>query len=188
MTRRYARAPKGERAYASVPRNRGKNTTLLASMSSSGMGGAMAVEGATTKVVFETYVERVLAPTLWAGQVVVLDNLGAHKGERVRELIEGRGCSLLFLPPHSPDFSPIEEAFSKVKALLKKAAVRSREALIEAIERALGEVTARDAVRAGSPIVAMGFPLNHHENRCHGGLLWWDIRARIAWNRLGRSP
>ena len=85
------------------------------------------------------------ASTLWAGQVVVLDNLGAHKGERVRELIEGRGCSLLFLPPYSPDFSPIEEAFSKVKALLKKAAVRSREALIEAIERALGEVTARDA-------------------------------------------
>jgi transposase len=74
-----------------------------------------------------------------------LDNLGAHKGERVRELIEGRGCSLLFLPPYSPDFSPIEEAFSKVKALLKKAAARSREALIEAIGRALGEVTARDA-------------------------------------------
>ncbi len=145
MTRRYARAPKGERAYGSVPRNRGKNTTLLASMSSSGMGGAMAVEGATTKVVFETYVERVLAPTLSAGQIIVLDNLGAHKGERVRELIEGRGCSLLFLPPYSPDFSPIEEAFSKVKALLKKAAVRSREALIEAIERALGEVSARDA-------------------------------------------
>ncbi len=144
MTRRYARAPKGERAYGSVPRNRGKNTTLLASMSSLGMGGVMAVEGATTKVVFETYVERVLAPTLSAGQVVVLDNLGAHKGERVRELIEGQGCSLLFLPSYSPDFSPIEEAFSKVKALLKKAAARSREALIEAIGRALGEVTARD--------------------------------------------
>ena len=138
MTRRYARAPKGERAYGSVPRNRGKNTTLLASMSSLGMGGVMAVEGATTKVVFETYVERVLAPTLSAGQVVVLDNLGAHKGERVRELIEGQGCSLLFLPSYSPDFSSIEEAFSKVKALLKKAAARSREALIEAIGRAFG--------------------------------------------------
>ena len=146
MRRRYARAPKGERAYdGSVPRNRGKNTTLLASMSSSGMGGVMAVEGATTKVLIEAYVEGVLAPTLWAGQVVVLDNLGAHKGERVRELIESRGCSLLFVPPYSPDFSPIEEAFSKVKALLKKTAARSREALIEAIGRALGEVTARDA-------------------------------------------
>ena len=145
MTRRYARAPKGERAYGSVPRNRGKNTTLLASMSSSGIGAVMAVEGATTKVVFETYVEGVLAPSLAAGQVVVMDNLGAHKAERVRELIEGQGCSLVFLPPYSPDFSPIEEAFSKVKALLKKAAARSREALIEAIGRALGEVTARDA-------------------------------------------
>jgi transposase len=145
MTRRYARAPKGERAYGSVPRNRGKNTTLLASMSSSGMGGVMTVEGATTKVVFETYVERVLASTLSVGQVIILDNLGAHKGGRVRELIEGQGCSLLFLPPYSPDFSPIEEAFSKVKALLKKAAARSHEALIEAIGRALGEVTVRDA-------------------------------------------
>ena len=99
MTRRYARAPKGELAYGRVPRNRGKNTTLLASMSSSGMDRAMTVEGATTKVVFETYIERVLALSLSAGQVVVLDNLGAHKGERVRELIEGQGCSLLFLPP-----------------------------------------------------------------------------------------
>jgi transposase len=145
MTRRYARAPKGELAYGRVPRNRGKNTTLLASMSSSGMDRAMTVEGATTKVVFETYIERVLALSLSAGQVVVLDNLGAHKGERVRELIEDRGCSLLFLPPYSPDFSPIEEAFSKVKVLLKKTAASTREALVEAIGRALGEVTAREA-------------------------------------------
>jgi hypothetical protein len=124
MTRRYARAPKGERAYGRVPRNRGKNTTLLASMSLSGMGGAMAVEGATTKVVFETYVERLLAPMLRPGQVVILDNLSAHKSKRVLELIEGRGCRVLFLPAYSPDLSPIEEAFSKVKALLKKAAAR----------------------------------------------------------------
>lgn len=146
MTRRYARAPKGERAYGSVPRNRGKNTTLLASMSSLGMGGVMAVEGATTKVVFETYVERVLAPTLSAGQVVVLDNLGAHKGERVRELIEGQGCSLLFLPSYSPDFSPIEEAFSKVKALLRTAAARTREGLVEAIGMALSAVRPEDVM------------------------------------------
>ena len=120
MTRLYARAPKGERAYGKVPRNRGKNTTLLASMTPEGMGPCLAVEGATTKAVFEAYVERVLAPSLWPGQVVVvMDNLGAHRGERVRELIEEqRGCSLLYLPPYSPDFSPIEEAFSKVKALL----------------------------------------------------------------------
>jgi transposase len=145
MTRRYARAPKGERAYGRVPRNRGKNTTLLASMSLSGMGGAMAVEGATTKVVFETYVERLLAPMLRPGQVVILDNLSAHKSKRVLELIEGRGCRVLFLPAYSPDLSPIEEAFSKVKALLKKAAARTRESLIEVIGWALEAVTARDA-------------------------------------------
>jgi hypothetical protein len=122
MTRLYARAPRGERAYGKVPRNRGPNTTLLASMTRRGMGPSLAVEGPTTMAVFEAYVEQVLAPSLRPGQVVILDNLGAHKGERVRELIEGRGCSLLFLPPYSPDFSPIEEAFSKIKALLRKAA------------------------------------------------------------------
>ena len=107
MTRFYARAPKGERAYAKVPRNRGPNTTLLASMSLEGMGPCLAVEGATTKVVFEAYVEQVLAPSLCTGRVVVMDNLGAHRGERVRDLIEERGCSLLYLPPYSPDFSPM---------------------------------------------------------------------------------
>ena len=104
MTRLYARAPKGERAYAKVPRNRGKNTTLLASMSSEGMGPCLAVESSTTKAVFETYVERVLAPSLRPGRVVVMDNLGAHRGDRVRELIEARGCSLLYLPPYSRRF------------------------------------------------------------------------------------
>jgi transposase len=145
MTRLYARAPRGERAYGKVPRNRGKNTTLVASMTAEGMGPCAAVEGATTKAVFEAYVEQVLAPSLRAGQVVVLDNLGAHGGEGVREMVEARGCSLLFLPPYSPDFSPIEEAFSKVKALLRKAAARTREALVEAMGRALDAVTAKDA-------------------------------------------
>jgi hypothetical protein len=120
MTRLYARAPKGERVYGKVPRNRGPNTTLLASMSLEGIGACLAVEGATTKALFEAYVERVLAPSLCPGRVVVMDNLGAHRGERVRELIEERSCSLLYLPPYSPDFSPIEEAFSKVKALFEK--------------------------------------------------------------------
>ena len=124
MTRLYARAPKGERAYGKVPRNRAKNTTLLASMSVRGMGPCLTVEGAMTKVAFETYVEQVLVPSLRAGQVVILDNLSSHKGDRVRKLIEGVGCSLLYLPPYSPDFSPIEEAFSKIKALLRKSAAR----------------------------------------------------------------
>lgn len=128
-----------------MPRNRGKNTTLLASMTPEGMGPCLAVEGATTKAVFEAYVERVLAPSLWPGQVVVMDNLGAHRGERVRELIEEQGCSLLYLPPYSPDFSPIEEAFSKVKALLRKTKARTRVALVEAIGQALDAVSTKDA-------------------------------------------
>ncbi len=145
MTRLRARAPRGERAYGRVPRNRGKNTTLLASMTAEGMGPSMAVVGSTKKTVFETYVERVLAPSLSPGQVVVMDNLGAHRGHRVRKLVEGSGCSLLFLPPYSPDFSPIEEAFSKIKALLRKAQARDRGALVDAIGRALSAVTAEDA-------------------------------------------
>ena len=145
LSPRYAYSPKGRRAYAQVPRNRGANTTLLASMSLEGMGPCLAVEGATTATVFEAYVEKVLAPSLKRGQIVVLDNLGAHKSERARKLIEGRGCQLLFLPPYSPDFNPIEEAFSKIKGALRKAQARTREALIEALGVAISAVTARDA-------------------------------------------
>jgi transposase len=141
----YAWAPRGERARCWVPRNRGKNTTLLASMTTEGMGPCVAVVGATTRVVFETYVERLLVPSLSPGQVLVMDNLGAHRGERVRELIQERGCELLYLPPYSPDLNPIEEAFSKVKGLLRRTGARTREALIEAMGRALEAVSAEDA-------------------------------------------
>jgi hypothetical protein len=89
---------------------------FLASMTRKGMGACIAVEGATTKAVFEAYVEEALSPSLGPGQVVVMDNLSSHKGQRVRELIEGRGCELLFLPPYSPDLNPIERAFAKLKA------------------------------------------------------------------------
>ncbi|MCA1727942.1 MAG: transposase [Actinobacteria bacterium] len=111
MTRARARAPRGRRAYGKVPRNRGKNTTLIASMTLEGaMGPAMAVEGATDRHVFEAYVERFLAPALAAGWIVLLDNLGAHKTERMRELIEARGCELLYLPAYSPDYKWDEKA------------------------------------------------------------------------------
>lgn len=136
---------KGERAYGSVPRNRGRNTTVLASMSLSGMGPSLAVEGATDSQVFEAYVERVLAPTLREGQVVVMDNLSAHKGERVRKLIERRGCELIYLPSYSPDLNPIEEAFSKMKYLLRKAEARTRGVLLEAIGAAISAVSDQDA-------------------------------------------
>jgi transposase len=109
------------------------------------MGPSLAVKGPTTREVFETYIEKVLAPALREGQVVVMDNLSSHKGSRVRELIEGRGCELIYLPSYSPDLNPIEEAFSKIKGLLRKAEARSRERLMGAVGGAISAVTPRDA-------------------------------------------
>ena len=145
LTPLYGRAPKGQRATESVPRNRGKNMTLIASLSLEGIGASMIIEGAANGVAFEAYVEHILVPSLVKGQIVVMDNLRVHKSARVRQLIEERGCQLLFLPAYSPDFSPIEEAFSKVKTLLRRQGARTREALQEAIAQALLTVTAQDA-------------------------------------------
>jgi transposase len=142
----YAWSPKGQRAFGSAPRNWGKNVTLLASITREGLGPCLAVEGSTTREVFETYLEHVLALTLKPGQIVVMDNLSAHKGGRVKEIIEARGCELLYLPPYSPDFNPIEQAFSKIKGLLRRVEARTREALIEAMGRALDAVTVRDVL------------------------------------------
>ncbi len=141
----YAYSPVGQRACCSVPRNRGKNTTLLSSMSARGMGSSLAVDGPTDRKVFEAYLERMLLPTLEAGQIVVMDNLSAHKGERIRELVESRGCELLYLPAYSPDLNPIEEAFSKIKGILRKAEARTREALVKAMGRGLWSITDKDA-------------------------------------------
>ena len=147
MTRLRSRAPRGKRAYGRVPRNRGKNQTLIASMTlEGGMGACMCIEGGTDAPVLETYVEKALAPSLVAGQVVVLDGLGAHQTARVRELIERRGCDLVFLPSYSPDLNPIEEAFSKIKNIVRKAGERTREALNEAVAEALKAVTLSDVV------------------------------------------
>jgi transposase len=146
MTRLRARAPRGQRAYGRVPRNRGKNTTLIAAITlQGGMGESMTLEGATDALAFEAYVEHVLAPSLSEGQVVVLDKLVAHRTEKVKDLIEERGADLVFLPSYSPDMNPIEEAFSKIKQLVRKAGARVREALVEAIGRALTAVTIEDA-------------------------------------------
>jgi transposase len=109
------------------------------------LGPGLAVEGSTTREVFEVFLERVLAPVLKPGQVVVMDNLSAHKGGRVKEIIESRECELVYLPPYSPDFNPIEQAFSKIKSLLRRVQARTRESLIEAMGRALDAVTVRDA-------------------------------------------
>jgi transposase len=120
--------------------------TLIASMSLAGMGPAFVLDGAADSTAFEIYVEQILAPSLRTGQIVVLDNLSIHLGPRVKQAIEARGCRLLFLPAYSPDFSPIEEAFSKLKALLRRAGARTREALQEAIATALDLITAADAL------------------------------------------
>jgi transposase len=140
-----SRAPRGLRAYGKVPRNRGKNTTLIASMSLLGMAEAVCIEGATDSEAFEVYVEHFLAPSLSEGQVVMLDNLGAHRPKRISDLIEDRGAELVYLPSYSPDLTPIEEAFSKIKNILRKLAARTHEALLEAMEEALCEVSAADA-------------------------------------------
>ncbi len=145
LTPLYARAPKGSRAPGNAPRNRGKNTTLIAALTFEGMGESMIIEGSANSAVFERYVEEILAPSLTAGQIVIMDNLAAHKSKKVEELIQARDCQLLFLPAYSPDFSPIEETFSKVKTFLRRAGARTREALQDAICQALLAVTAQDA-------------------------------------------
>ncbi len=145
MDRLRSRAPRGERAYGQVPKNRGKNLTLIASLSLHGMGESMCVEGATDAAAFEVYVEHFLAPSLREGQVVVMDNLGAHQPKRIRELIEASGAELVFAPSYSPDLNPIEQAFSKIKDILRKLRARTHEALLEAMEEALSKVTPSDA-------------------------------------------
>jgi transposase len=158
----YSYAPRGERLRLRGPRRRGKNSTLLSSMTLEGMGPSLTVEGSTTDRVFEAYVKGVLAPSLEPGRIVVMDNLGAHRPKRIRELIEARGCELLYLPSYSPDYDPIEEAFAKIKDQLRKAAARSKEALIEAIGTALYAISPQDA---------RGF-FEHAGYRTAGQLLW----------------
>jgi transposase len=145
LTPRYGRAPRGERTLGKAPRNWGKNVTLISSITLEGMGASMSIEGSSDTDSFGLYMREILAPTLKAGQIVLMDNLSVHRSKWVRELIEERGCQLWLLPPYSPDFNPIEEAFSKVKALLRRAQARVLEALFEATEDALVSVSAEDA-------------------------------------------
>ena len=141
-----ARAPRGQRAFGKAPKNWDKNVTLISSISLEGMGPSMSIEGSADGEAFALYIENFLCPALGEGQIVVMDNLQVHKMKRVRELIEGRGCSLVFLPAYSPDFNPIEEAFSKAKTLLRRAKARSFEALVEATGAALCAVSEQDAL------------------------------------------
>jgi transposase len=144
MTPRYARAPRGQRAIGIVPRNHHKNTTLIAALTAEGMGACMTLEGATDADAFVAYLTHFLVPSLRPGQVVVLDNLSVHKDKRVAPLIAAARCRLCYLPAYSPDFNPIESAFSKIKAAMRRVAARTHEALVDALGPVLDTVTVQD--------------------------------------------
>lgn len=184
-----ARAPKGRRAFGKAPRNWKNNVALISSISLEGPGPSMSIEGSADGKAFSLYVERFLCPTLKRGQIVVMDNPQVHKMRRVRELIEERGCSLVFLPSYSPDFNPIEEAFSKIKTLLRKAKARSFEALVEASGEALSAVTRQDAHGASSPIAVTGRRWRvQYENRSKwdatGSISRWSVPPRITRSQI----
>lgn len=142
MARLYGRAPRGQRCRASVPHGHWKTTTLTAGLRLSGLAAPMIIDGATDGDVFCAYVEKVLLPELNPGDIVVMDNLPAHKVAGVREMIEAGGAALLYLPPYSPDFNPIELAFAKLKAILRSAAARTIADLWGALKNALDAFTA----------------------------------------------
>ena len=143
-----------------MPRNHGKNTTLVAALTPDGLQAPWLIEGAMNTETFDWYVREQLAPRLRPGQVVVLDNLSAHTAASIRAAIEARGCELLFLPPYSPDFTPIEQVFSKIKALLRGLGARTKEALQEAVRLAIEAVTHDDVAawfaHAGYPLPNQG--------------------------------
>lgn len=145
LTHLFGRAPRGARVVDSAPKNYGENVTTLGALSASGVEALMTVDGAAGGEVFPAFVREVLAPTLHEGDVVVWDNLGAHRSQAVREAVEAKGARLLFLPPYSPDMNPIERCWSKIKTSLRAAEARTREALEAAIKQALATVTESDA-------------------------------------------
>jgi transposase len=145
MTRRSGRAAPGERVVGAVPQNYGANLTMMGALSLQGGEAVMTIDGATDAEVFRAYVEHVLCPTLVPGDIVILDNLGAPKVAGIRERIEACGAQLLYLPPYSPDLSPIEPCWAKLKTLLRAAQARTRGAIDAAIEHVLAAVTQSDA-------------------------------------------
>lgn len=145
MTRRYARAPRGFRAVGAVPQNYGQNLTMLAALDCCGIRAAMLVPGAVDGTVFLRFLLKVLGPQLRPGDIVVLDNLAAHKVAGVGAAIEARGATVCYLPPYSPDYNPIEPAWSKIKESLRAAAARTARQLYHAVKTALAAVSAADA-------------------------------------------
>ena len=144
MARRYARAPRGQRAYGRVPHNWGDNVTLVATLTPEGPGPAMTLAGALDGPAFLAYLREFLLPALAPGRTLVLDNLAVHHRAAARRLVEAHGCRLLFLPPYSPDYNPVELAFAKLKAALRRAAARTRADLETAIAAALDAITPQE--------------------------------------------
>ncbi len=144
MPRLYGRAPRGERLVEHTPHGHWQTTTMISAIRLSGVEAPMVIDGPMDSVAFRGYVEWLLAPTLHTGDIVVMDNLSSHKAAGVREVIEARDASLLYLPPYSPDLNPIEMMWSKVKQSLRGAAARTRHALLRAIGDALRSVTLDD--------------------------------------------
>jgi len=146
MTRLYGRAAKGERVVESVPQNYGENITMLATLSLSGIAAPMTLNGAVDGLAFKVYVEQILCPTLSKGDIVVMDNLPAHKVSGIEQLIQAKGAKLIYLPPYSPDLNPIEKCWSKIKTHLRKAKARTRAELEKALQEALLLITKEDAL------------------------------------------
>ena len=141
MTRLYGWGPRSERLVDTAPHGHWKTTTFVAGLRESGIVAPLVLDGPMTGEVFRAYVEQMLAPSLTSGDVVVMDNLPAHKVTGVREAIQAAGASVLYLPPYSPDLNPIEQLFAKLKSLLRKAATRTRDALWHTIGHLLDEFT-----------------------------------------------
>ena len=146
MSRRYARSLKGTRAYGERPERRGKNVTMIGGVSLQGFIASLTFQGGTDSLAFQTYVTEVLVPNLWAGACVVMDNFSSHKAAAIKEAIETAGARLVYLPPYSPDFNPIENCWSKVKEYLRSQAARTYEALDQAITEAFNAVTLKDMI------------------------------------------
>lgn len=144
MTLPYGRAEKGARAYSSVPCNRGENVSMVAAISLKGLLALVQILGATKGIQFEAFIANILVPLLWVGAYVIMDNAQIHQEKYIRPLIEGAGAKLIFLPPYSPDFSPIENCWSKIKQILKTLEPRNYSELKEAVCHALGEITLED--------------------------------------------
>jgi transposase len=145
MTRRYGRAMRGQRVQDAVPKNFGRNVSILGSLSCYGMEAVMTVEGAVDAAVFRAYVGHVLVPTLRAGDVVVMDNLSVHKVPDIEAMIREAGAQLIYLPPYSPDWSPIEPCWSKIKTRLRGMKARTREALDQALTKVISKISNSDA-------------------------------------------